>query len=124
VGQSGPGSTSEAGELTIKAATDGPLLTRGKLTIFASTGRVAWEGEKTALCRCGASQNKPFCDGSHNAVRRKTNHFAMAATKRRGLRPGNNQKGAPKRGRIQLFFDHLASRKKISKIYTFILLTT
>ena len=68
VGQSGPGSTSEAGELTIKPATDGPLLTRGKLTIFASTGRVAWKGEKTALCRCGASQNKPFCDGSHKAA--------------------------------------------------------
>ena len=68
VGESGPGSSSETGELNIKSLTDGPLLIAGKLAIFSSTGRMAWEGEKAALCRCGASQNKPFCDGSHKAA--------------------------------------------------------
>ena len=49
----------------IKPLIDGPLLMQGNLTIRAGSGRVAWEGTKAALCRCGASKNKPFCDGSH-----------------------------------------------------------
>jgi len=68
VGETGPGYSTESGELSIKPLTDGPLLLKGNLTIFASTGREAWKGEKAALCRCGESQNKPFCDGSHKAA--------------------------------------------------------
>jgi len=68
VGKSGPGLSTEAGELVIKPLTDGPLLVTGNLTIYASSGRAAWKGEKIALCRCGESQNKPFCDGSHSAA--------------------------------------------------------
>jgi CDGSH-type Zn-finger protein/uncharacterized Fe-S cluster protein YjdI len=68
VGESGPGSLPETGELKIKPLTDGPLLIAGKLAIYASTGRAAWKGEKAALCRCGESKNKPFCDGSHKAA--------------------------------------------------------
>lgn len=65
VGKSGSGHTSETGELSIKSLKDGPLLINGVLTIYSSNGRAAWKGEKVALCRCGASKNKPFCDGSH-----------------------------------------------------------
>lgn len=54
-----------AGELTINPATDGPLLISGPLEIRNAEGTVLFRGEKTALCRCGASGNKPFCDGSH-----------------------------------------------------------
>jgi CDGSH-type Zn-finger protein/uncharacterized Fe-S cluster protein YjdI len=68
VGETGPGHPTDTGELNIKPLTDGPLLTSGNLTIYASSGRTAWKGEKVALCRCGASQNKPFCDGSHKAA--------------------------------------------------------
>ncbi|MDH3283079.1 MAG: CDGSH iron-sulfur domain-containing protein, partial [Gammaproteobacteria bacterium] len=28
----------------------------------------AWNGQRVFLCRCGASKNKPFCDGSHKQV--------------------------------------------------------
>jgi CDGSH-type Zn-finger protein/uncharacterized Fe-S cluster protein YjdI len=68
VGEKGPGLPATAGVLTIKPLADGPLLVNGNLTIRAGTGRVAWRGTTVALCRCGASKNKPFCDGSHRDV--------------------------------------------------------
>lgn len=49
-------------------APNGPLLLEGNLTIIAASGRAAWQGTKCALCRCGASKNKPFCDGAHKAA--------------------------------------------------------
>ncbi len=65
VGEKGDGLNATGGKLDIKLLIDGPLLMQGNLTIRAGSGRIAWEGTKTALCRCGASKNKPFCDGSH-----------------------------------------------------------
>ena len=56
------------GKLTIKLVKDGPLLLAGNVTLKAGSGRVAWEGESVALCRCGESKNKPFCDGSHQVA--------------------------------------------------------
>ncbi len=56
-----------AGKLAIKRAPNGPLLVSGPFTLHAGSGRVAHQGEKAALCRCGASKNKPYCDGSHKA---------------------------------------------------------
>lgn len=66
VGQRGDPSGQAGGRLSIKRAKNGPLLLAGNLEIVASSGRVAWRGTKAALCRCGHSQNKPFCDGAHN----------------------------------------------------------
>lgn len=68
VGESGPGVEGQGGPLQIKPLPDGPLLLAGKLTLVAGSGRVAWQGENVALCRCGASKNKPFCDGAHKTV--------------------------------------------------------
>jgi CDGSH-type Zn-finger protein/ferredoxin len=68
VGERGTKLTAQGGPLTIKPLTDGPLLVKGNLRIRAGSGRLAWEGTEAALCRCGASQNKPFCDGSHRTV--------------------------------------------------------
>lgn len=65
VGEKGEGLTATGGPLAINPLSDGPLVMQGNLTIRAGNGRVAWQGQKTALCRCGASKNKPFCDGSH-----------------------------------------------------------
>ncbi|NOY16200.1 MAG: hypothetical protein GXP23_04560 [Gammaproteobacteria bacterium] len=68
VGEKGEGLTKKGGKLKITPLEDGPLLLSGNLTIKNSSGRVAWQGTEVALCRCGASENKPFCDGSHVAA--------------------------------------------------------
>ncbi|PIQ63748.1 MAG: hypothetical protein COV99_01585 [Bacteroidetes bacterium CG12_big_fil_rev_8_21_14_0_65_60_17] len=65
VGQEGPGLESEGGPLKVGRAPNGPLLIGGNLSIRAASGQVRWKGTKVALCRCGHSQNKPFCDGAH-----------------------------------------------------------
>ena len=68
VGSRGDGLESEGGPLESKAAPNGPLIASGNLRITAASGREAWSGTSAALCRCGASANKPFCDGSHKRV--------------------------------------------------------
>ena len=72
VGEMGPGFESDSEGLQVKSIPDGPVRVTGKLSILASTGRVAWQGEKVFLCRCGASDNKPFCDGSHKKIEFKS----------------------------------------------------
>ena len=45
---------------------DGPLIVRGQFRIAAQDGEPVPAGRRTvALCRCGRSAIKPFCDGSH-----------------------------------------------------------
>lgn len=68
IGEAGDATINARGPLTIKRAKDGPLLVSGPLEIVAASGRTAWRGSKTALCRCGHSNNKPFCDGAHRAA--------------------------------------------------------
>lgn len=68
VGSRGPGLNERGGPLKVRLMPNGPLKLEGNLTLIAGSGRLAWEGTQTALCRCGASKNKPFCDGSHRAA--------------------------------------------------------
>lgn len=56
------------GPLQIDPQTNGPLKVRGNLEITSGTGRMVARVTSTFLCRCGHSQNKPFCDGSHAKV--------------------------------------------------------
>lgn len=65
VGETGSGEPEHGGDLAIRPIKDGPLMLIGNVTIKSSSGRDAWNGNKVALCRCGESKNKPFCDGSH-----------------------------------------------------------
>lgn len=53
---------------TIKSTDSGPYLVTGDVTITDHDG-TTYEIDRTtaALCRCGASSNKPFCDGTHTA---------------------------------------------------------
>ena len=68
VGEKGDSATESGGPLKITPAQDGPLLLSGNVRILNGSGRSAWQGKKVALCRCGASNNKPFCDGQHKKI--------------------------------------------------------
>ena len=68
VGETGSDEYDTGGALSVKPVKDGPLIVGGNVTIRNSSGRDAWHGDRAALCRCGESANKPFCDGSHKQV--------------------------------------------------------
>ncbi len=62
----------------------GPIYLRGDVTIKDHTGAVLAARTRVALCRCGASSNKPFCDGTH-----RTTGFSDP-----GIPLGSSEKGA------------------------------
>lgn len=68
VGDKGEALTLSGGKLTVTQAANGPIILSGNIVMQNGSGRIAWMGTEVALCRCGASNNKPFCDGSHVAV--------------------------------------------------------
>ena len=47
---------------------NGPLLVKGTVEIKLVDGSVVSKEKMTAFCRCGASQNKPYCDGKHKEI--------------------------------------------------------
>jgi CDGSH-type Zn-finger protein/uncharacterized Fe-S cluster protein YjdI len=59
------GGATNGGMLRVVPTTNGPYLLRGEVEIRDAAGRGAYRGNKALLCRCGRSENKPFCDGSH-----------------------------------------------------------
>ena len=55
---------------TITPYRDGPLLVRGPFRLEDMHGNEIFvERDTVALCRCGKSRSRPFCDGSHKLVR-------------------------------------------------------
>lgn len=52
----------------IKCAPNGPLIVEGECPLISSSGESSSIGGKKALCRCGASNMKPICDGSHVGI--------------------------------------------------------
>ncbi len=72
VGEKGKTLNEAGGKLSITLSEDGPIILTGNLSIRNSSGCIAWTGKKVALCRCGASSNKPFCDASHFAAEFKS----------------------------------------------------
>ncbi len=56
--------------VTITPYRDGPLLVRGPVSLRDANGDdISVERKTIALCRCGRSSRKPFCDGSHKLAR-------------------------------------------------------
>jgi uncharacterized Fe-S cluster protein YjdI/CDGSH-type Zn-finger protein len=62
------GAQEEPPETTVAPMTNGPLFVRGRIRIVDVDGTLIREDTRVALCRCGASANKPFCDGSHRRI--------------------------------------------------------
>ncbi len=60
------GEASGSSPLKINIAANGPLVLQGSMELIGAERRCS--GDRTALCRCGASENKPFCDGAHKAA--------------------------------------------------------
>ncbi len=56
------------GVLRIVPMRDGPLRVEGNLEICSGTGRTVDRLTRAALCRCGGSAKKPFCDGTHAKI--------------------------------------------------------
>jgi CDGSH-type Zn-finger protein len=57
-------------DVVVKIRLDGPILITGPVTLIDHEGNsYETSGMKNiALCRCGHSRQKPFCDGRHKAV--------------------------------------------------------
>jgi uncharacterized Fe-S cluster protein YjdI len=66
------GETNNSQEMQSKTKVEikpnGPLLVHGDLEVTDSSGHTESKNRITAFCRCGASANKPYCDGEHNKI--------------------------------------------------------
>lgn len=59
----------ETGRTIIKITANGPIIVQGSFDVLSADGTPMAEGKGTvALCRCGASASKPFCDGAHTRI--------------------------------------------------------
>ena len=57
--------TAEVLETKLEVMTNGPLLVYGTIHLTHKDGTKEIKNKTTAFCRCGGSNNKPFCDGTH-----------------------------------------------------------
>jgi uncharacterized Fe-S cluster protein YjdI len=61
-------SEEETNNTRVEIMTNGPLLVHGNLEVKDASGKTESKSGVTALCRCGASANKPYCDGAHKKI--------------------------------------------------------
>lgn len=57
-------------EIMVKATVreNGPMLIKGDIEVTGIDGKTEVKSGMTAICRCGASANKPYCDGAHAKI--------------------------------------------------------
>ena len=60
-------------DATLTPIDNGPYLVQGRITLLDAEGNEYEVSNTIALCRCGNSSTKPFCDGTHE----KTNFAAV-----------------------------------------------
>ncbi len=53
----------------VKLIEDGPIEIKGDFVFIDSSGTTSTEYKKIYICRCGRSNNKPFCDGTHKKIK-------------------------------------------------------
>jgi len=57
-----------AAGVSIRISSNGPLMVEGHLELFDENDRPVDHSGRLCLCRCGATQNPPFCDGTHGKI--------------------------------------------------------
>ena len=82
----GPGEV-PAETTTIVPTRDGPLYVRGDVEVRDAGGALLAAGYRMALCRCGHSQNQPFCDLSHREVGFTDNPLVIADDRQNAADP-------------------------------------
>ena len=60
--------STESTTTKIEVTANGPLLVHGDLIVKGKDGSEISKSQITAFCRCGASSNKPYCDGTHKKI--------------------------------------------------------
>lgn len=63
-----PSEVQVAEKTKVQIMKDGPLLVTGTLSVESPDGHSETKANVTAFCRCGASHNKPYCDGQHKEI--------------------------------------------------------
>ena len=77
-------------EATIETIKNGPYIVKGEVERRDAEGNVYPAEKRMALCRCGASTTKPFCDGTHSKIgfqprrRQSPNPPKITCNRRRG----------------------------------------
>ncbi len=56
------------GKLMLDATRNGPMVCQGTIAAVGADGLPEAVFDNPAFCRCGGSQNKPFCDGTHSKI--------------------------------------------------------
>ncbi len=56
------------GDVRIRLRRNGPLVLQGPVRVLRDDDSLLREADSMALCRCGASREQPFCDGSHRVT--------------------------------------------------------
>lgn len=70
-------------DVQIQVSENGPLIVRGPVELKDANGNpIAVQKAVIALCRCGGSTNKPFCDGTHSAIGFQGANAAVAEAER------------------------------------------
>ena len=62
------GDTEISAEILVETMPNGPLMVYGNMKVTHEGKETIKEGKATAFCRCGASNNKPYCDGTHKKI--------------------------------------------------------
>ena len=64
----GEATEAAAAETKVDILENGPLIVKGTILVTNINGETEVREKATAFCRCGASENKPYCDGKHKAA--------------------------------------------------------
>ncbi len=60
--------TESTEETIVEIVPNGPVLVYGNITVKDTAGNLTSKNKVSAFCRCGASSNKPYCDGTHRKI--------------------------------------------------------